>query len=129
MPTTDLPHTPPNDHSGGGADAPRLPVLPLPDGVIVPDMVVTVTLQSAEARQILATVSDGRVLLVPRIDGVYAKVGVIATIENRDSLPDGSPTITLRAHDRARVGAGSIGSTGGLWVSAEPVATIFAPLT
>lgn len=124
MPTTDLPHTPPNGNSNdsnGGGEPPRLPVLPLPDGVILPDMVVTVTMQSPEARQILAAVSDGRILLVPRIDGVYAKVGVIATIENQDSLPDGSPTITLRAHDRARVGAGSIGSIGGLWVGAEPV--------
>ncbi len=117
MPTTDLPNSPHDEHAGTS----RLPVLPLPDGVIVPDMVVTVTMQSPEARQILAAVSDGRVLLVPRVEGVYAKVGVIATIENQDSLPDGSPTITLRAHERARVGAGSIGSIGGLWVAADPV--------
>jgi len=118
MPTTDLPNSPHDSHPN---ETSRLPVLPLPDGVIVPDMVVTVTMQSPEARQILAAVSDGRVLLVPRVDGAYAKVGVIATIENQDSLPDGSPTITLRAHERARVGAGSIGSIGGLWVAADPV--------
>ena len=120
MPTTDLPSSSSDQHRDGG-DAHQLPVLPLPDGVIVPDMVVTVTMQSAEARQVLAAVSDRRVLLVPRIDGVFAKVGVIATIEDRDTLPDGSPTITLRAHERATVGAGLIGATGGLWVTAHPV--------
>ena len=120
MPTTDLPPA----SSGRDSDrdsAPQLPVLPLPDGVIVPDMVVTVTMQSTEARQVLAAVSDGRVLLVPRVEGVYAKVGVIATIEDQDTLPDGSPTVTLRAHERAQVGAGLIGRTAGLWVTAHPV--------
>ncbi|MEM9563818.1 MAG: endopeptidase La [Actinomycetota bacterium] len=118
MPTTNTPPASDRDHDAG---APSLPVLPLPDGVILPDMVVTVTMQSSEARQVLAAVSDGRVLLVPRIDGVFAKVGVVATIEDQDTLPDGSPTVTLRAHERARVGAGLLGATGGLWVAAHPI--------
>ncbi len=123
MPTTNVPPASDRDRSsdGGDAGAPSLPVLPLPDGVILPDMVVTVTMQSSEARQVLAAVSDGRVLLVPRIDGVFAKVGVVATIEDQDTLPDGSPTVTLRAHERARVGAGLLGATGGLWVAAHPI--------
>ena len=119
MPMTDLPDTAPN---GNDPSALELPVLPLPDGAILPDMVVTVTLQSPEARRILRAVTDGRVLLVPRVDGVYARVGVVATIENEDSLPDGTPTITLRAHDRARVGAGVVGATSGLWVTAHAIA-------
>jgi ATP-dependent Lon protease len=89
--------------------------------VIFPDMVVTVTMQSTEAQQILAAVQDGRLLLVPRIDGVYARVGVIATVENQDALPDGSPTVTLRAHARARVGSGVVGATNGLWVAAHAI--------
>jgi ATP-dependent Lon protease len=119
LPTTDLPNTPPGQAPGTGAE--QLPVLPLPDGVVLPDMVVTVTMQSPEARQILGAARDRRVLLVPRVDGVYARVGVIATIEDQDTLPDGSPTVTLRAHGRATVGTGVIGATGGLWVSANPV--------
>ncbi len=136
MPTTDVPDTTPSngDRANGGADgngpsAEQLPVLPLPDGVIFPDMVVTVTMQSAEAQQILASVhsatneanNKGRLLLVPRIDGVYARVGVIATVEDRDALPDGSPTVTLRAHARARVGSGVVGATSGLWVAAHAI--------
>ena len=122
MPTTDTSEsTFPDQDSDQDHGSEQLPVLPLPDGVILPDMVVTVTMQSPEARQILNSVSNGRLLVVPRIDGVYASVGVIATIADQDSLPDGSPTVTLRAHDRARVGAGVIGSTNGLWVAAHPV--------
>ena len=125
MPTTDTPEsTFPNQDSDQNHGAEQLPVLPLPDGVILPDMVVTVTMQSPEARQILNSVSNGRLLVVPRIDGVYASVGVIATIADQDSLPDGSPTVTLRAHDRAKVGAGVIGSTNGLWVAAHPMAEV-----
>ncbi len=128
MPTTDSPETTPSDNpandptnDSGHPPVEQLPVLPLPDGVILPDMVVTVTMQSPEAKQILTSVRDGRLLLVPRIDGVYARVGVIATIENQDALPDGSPTVTLRAHARARVGSGVVGATNGLWVDVHPV--------
>ncbi|MEM7323342.1 MAG: endopeptidase La [Actinomycetota bacterium] len=122
MPTTDTSDSTAPDRGGNhNPDAEQLPVLPLPDGVILPDMVVTVTMQSPEARQILNSVSNGRLLVVPRIDGVYASVGVIATIADQDSLPDGSPTVTLRAHDRAKVGAGVIGATNGLWVAAHPL--------
>lgn len=102
-----------------------LPVLPLPDGVVLPEMVVTISIQSDEARQVLAAAKKDRVLLVPRFeaDGKsrYARVGVIASIEDRATLPDGTPAITIRAHQRARVGAGVIGATSGLWVEAEPI--------
>ncbi|MGI9596133.1 MAG: endopeptidase La [Acidimicrobiales bacterium] len=118
MPTTDLPDS---DYPETDPAPQQLPVLPLPDGVIFPDMVVTVTMQSPEAQQILASTQDGRLLLVPRIDGIYARVGVIATIEDQDSLPDGSPTVTLRAHARARVGSGVVGATNGLWVDVHPI--------
>ena len=118
MPTTDLPES---DRPETPPAPQQLPVLPLPDGVIFPDMVVTVTMQSPEAQQILASVQDGRLLLVPRVDGVYARVGVIATIEDQDTLPDGSPTVTLRAHARARVGAGVVGATTGLWVDVHRI--------
>lgn len=118
MPATDFPETTPKD---ADSSIQQLPVLPLPDGVIFPDMVVTVTMQSPEAQQILASVQNGRLLLVPRIDGVYARVGVTATVEDQDALPDGSPTVTLRAHARARVGSGVVGATNGLWVDAHVI--------
>ncbi len=114
----------------------HLPVLPTTDGVVFPDMVVTVTLASDEAKQLLAAIDSQtltsqsslpdndpvpvRVLLVPRVDGSYASVGVIATIEDRNTNRDGSPSVTLRAERRARVGHGVVGKTDGLWVEAAP---------
>lgn len=102
-----------------------LPVLPLPDGVVLPEMVVTISIQSDEAKQVLASAKTNEVLLVPRYEvddqSRYARVGVIATIEDRSTLPDGTPAVTIRALQRARVGAGVIGATSGLWVEAEPI--------
>ena len=104
-----------------------LPVLPLPDGVILPDTVVTISIQSDEAAAVLrAAEPAGRLLLVPRYEtdsGTrFARVGVVATIEDTGQLPDGTPAITVKAHQRARVGTGVIGATAGLWVEAEPLA-------
>ena len=131
MPKTNVPDTnSQNDPiAQEAASIENLPVLPLPDGVVFPDMVVTVTIastdpESNEAKQVLTSLQDGRLLLVPRIDGQYASVGVIATVENQDALPDGSPTVTLRAHARARVGSGVVGATTGLWVEAELISEL-----
>jgi ATP-dependent Lon protease len=96
-----------------------LPVLPLPDGVVLPDMVVTVAIQSKEAREAIAAAYNGRLLLVPKVNGAFASVGVIATVADR-SLDGRPPTVTLRALGRARVGGGVIGSAPALWVEAEP---------
>ncbi len=103
-----------------------IPVMPLPDGVVLPDMVVTIALQSDESQEAAAAAADDRILLVPRIgqaDGSsrYARLGVIATIEDRGALPNGVAALTIRSHQRARVGTGIIGATGGLWVEAEPL--------
>ena len=97
-----------------------LPVLPLPDGVVLPDMVVTVAIQSKEAAEAIRAAHDSRLLLVPRVNGAFARVGVIAAVADR-SLDNQPPMVTLRALGRARVGSGVVGSTPGLWVEAEPV--------
>lgn len=101
---------------------------------MLPDTVVTVSIQSDEAAAAVQAATDGRLLLVPRLtvtDGAtgadtptaarYARVGVVATIEDRGTLPDGTPALTIRALHRARVGTGVIGATAGLWVEAEPI--------
>lgn len=128
MPTTDLPEFDADSPVSADRDdqSAAYPVLPIPDGVIFPEMVVTVTLQSAEALSLLDSVATNdpnanTVLLVPKTDGKFAKVGVTATVEDRGQLPDETPVVTLRAHHRAVVGSGVIGRTGGLWVQATPV--------
>jgi ATP-dependent Lon protease len=97
-----------------------LPVLPLPDGVVLPDMVVTVSIQSKDAAEAIRAAHDGRLLLVPRIQGTFARVGVIATVADR-ALDGRPPTVTLRAGGRALMGVGVIGSAPALWVEAEPI--------
>lgn len=98
-----------------------LPLLPTPDGVIFPDMVVHVALESMTARSAAASAVDGRVVLVPRIGDRYAQVGTIARIEDRGTMPNGTPAITLRAVKRAELGAAVLGTDQGLWMNVEPV--------
>jgi ATP-dependent Lon protease len=99
-----------------------LPVLPLPGGVVLPPMVVTIALESPEAQAAAGAVGDGgQLLLVPKIGDRYAKVGVLAQIESTGTLPGGTQALVVRATGRARIGAGAMGTGAGLWVEADPV--------
>jgi ATP-dependent Lon protease len=93
-----------------------LPVLPLHNGVVFPHMVVTVQVSTQEGKTALAAAAktNGRVLLVPRVDGRYAAVGTIALIQGDD---DGN--VVVSGESRARVGSGSVDESGALWVEAE----------
>ncbi len=105
-------------------DTVTLPVLPLTDDVVLPGMVVTLALETSEARAAAdaAAKAGNTLLLVPRQgDGSYARVGTVARIENRGQLPGGVPALVIRATVRAEVGLGVIGETSGLWVHASPV--------
>jgi len=99
-----------------------LPVLPLTAGVVLPQMVVTVALETDEARAAAdaAIAGPGQLLLVPRIQGRYATVGAVATIETSGELPNGGRALVLRATGRAVIGVGVPGSGTALWVQAEP---------
>ncbi len=100
-----------------------LPLLPLATGVVLPQMVVTLALETDEAKAAAdaATVGDGELLLVPRIDGRYARVGTIARVESAGELPNGVRALVLRGVQRATVGVGVAGTSAGLWVEAVPV--------
>jgi len=105
-------------------DTVTLPVLPLTDDVVLPGMVVTLALETSEAKAAAdaAAKAGNTLLLVPRLgDGRYARVGTVARIENRGQLPGGMPALVIRATVRAEVGLGVIGETSGLWVHASPV--------
>ncbi|GAA3867002.1 endopeptidase La [Saccharothrix violaceirubra] len=102
-----------------------LPVLPLDDVVVLPGMVVPVRLSgpdaTAEARAAVEAATAGdvnRVVLVPRLDGRYAKVGALAEIEQVGRLPGGERAAVLRAVSRARIGTGTTGPGAALWVEA-----------
>ncbi len=94
-----------------------LPVLPLRNGVVFPQMVVTVRIESDEGRTALeaAAGAGGRLLLVPRLDGRYASVGTIAEIHS----DDGEGNVVIEGVARARVGSGSTDESGALWVEVE----------
>ena len=120
--------------------ATTLPVLPLPSGVVLPGMVVTIALETDEARSAaraaagpdpdpdhqggLADDGHPQLLLLPRHDDRYATVGVVATIENRGALPNGTPALVIRADRRATVTRAAVGTGEVLWLEVEPVADV-----
>src|SRR4051812_3751458 len=107
-------------------DTGTLPVLPLSAGVVLPNMVVTLALETDEAKAAAeaATATANELLLVPRFPdgGRYSRVGTVATIENKGTLPGGTPALVVRATGRAHVGSGVIGTTAALWVHIDPIA-------
>src|SRR4051794_33405711 len=100
-----------------------LPLLPLTSGVVLPGMVITMALETDEARAAAeaAIAADGRLLLVPRVEGRYANVGTISVIEESGKLPGGVGALVVRGERRARIGAGVPGTGAALWVQVEPV--------
>jgi ATP-dependent Lon protease len=99
-----------------------LPLLPLGTGVVLPQMVVTLALETDEAKAAADAIGeDGQLLLVPRVDGRYARVGTIARVESAGELPNGVRALVLRGVQRAVVGVGVAGTSSGLWVEAEPL--------
>ena len=98
-----------------------LPVLPLESGVILPQMVVTVALETTEAKEavVAAQSSGGLLLLVPRIDGRYARVGTVARLEDSGELPGGQKIAVMRGLHRARVTVAAADKGPGLWVESD----------
>ncbi len=100
-----------------------LPLLPLKSGVMLPGMVFTMALESAEARAAAdaATSAGGRLVLVPHIDGRYASVGTVSEIVERGELAGGLGAVVVRGDRRAIIGTGVPGTGEALWVEVELV--------
>ncbi len=101
----------------------NLPLLALTSGVVLPGMLLSVALETDEARAALeaAHAADARLVLVPHIDGRYSSIGVVAEILERGEFPGGTPAAVIRGIRRVRVGA-AVPSTGAaLWVAVEEV--------
>ena len=97
-----------------------LPVLPLGTGVLLPEMFVTIALETDEAKSAAeAAGDDGHVLVVPRVGNAYASVGTVAHIEESGDLPNGRRAIVVRGLYRAQIGVGVPGSGTALWVQAS----------
>ncbi len=101
-----------------------LPLLPLTTGVVLPGMVVTLTIESDEARaaaEAAASTDDRQILLVPKVEGRYARVGTVAKIEDLGQTRGGVEALVIRGLSRAIVGAGVPGTGEALWVQVDPV--------
>src|SRR5213592_272842 len=100
-----------------------LPLLPLNTGVVLPHMVVTVTLETAEAKAAVqaARSAEDTLLLVPRTEsGAYARVGTVAKIEEMGRTPGGVQALVIRGLHRALIGSGVAGTGDAVWVQVEP---------
>ena len=99
-----------------------LPLLTLTTGVVLPGMVVTIAIESEEAHAAVdAARKGGELLLVPRVDSRYARVGTVGKIEDVGTLRGGTEALVIRGMHRAVVGLGVPGTGEATWIQVEPV--------
>src|SRR5437868_7173834 len=85
-------------------------LVPLDDTVVFPNMNVTISADVGE---------EDRVLLVPRHEGEYAKVGTVAEVAERVRLPGGVAAASLVGLHRGIAGAAHTDAQGRLRVEVE----------
>src|SRR5204863_3761142 len=85
-------------------------LIPLHDTVVFPNMTATLPVDAG---------SESRVLLVPRHESVYAKVGTVAEVVECGSMPGGVQVATFTGLHRAVIGAAATGDGGRLYVEVE----------
>jgi len=88
-----------------------LVLVPLDDLVVFPNMSATLTIDVGE--------DEDRVLLVPRHDGEFAKVGTVAEVVDHVRLPGGGRAVELMGLHRGIAGAARTGLRGELRVEVE----------
>ncbi|HEV8317848.1 MAG TPA: endopeptidase La [Vicinamibacterales bacterium] len=98
----------------------RLRIIPLDDMVVFPGMPVTLPVDVG---------SDDRVLLVPRHDNTYAKVGIVAEVSERMRLAGRGVAVSLTGLHRATLGGASADKDGVLRVDYEACPDQIPPAT
>ncbi len=88
----------------------HLLLVPLEDIVVFPNMSVNLTVDVGD---------EERVLLVPRHENAYAKVGTVAAVTDRVRLPGGARAVTLDGLHRGVAGAAHTDPLGRLRVEVE----------
>jgi ATP-dependent Lon protease len=85
-------------------------------------MTLPVAIESDAARAAVAAAQevDGLVLLVPRTQGRYAKIGTVAQIEESGRLPDGRRGVAFQGLYRGVLNGAAVERTGALWITVEP---------
>jgi ATP-dependent Lon protease len=92
------------------SENPRLLLVPLEDIVVFPNMNVTLTVDVGD---------EDRVLLVPKHEDGYAKVGTVAEVTDRIRLPGGGRAVALNGLHRGVAGAATTDAQGRLLVDVE----------
>jgi ATP-dependent Lon protease len=85
-------------------------LVPLDDTIVFPNMSVTLPVDTG---------AEERVLLVPRHDGDFAKVGVVTQVDDQVRLPGGIRAVSLSALHRGVIGAAQSGTDGELRVAVD----------
>jgi ATP-dependent Lon protease len=100
-----------------------LPVLPMDDVVVLPHMTVTLAVEGDSQKAAIEAARQGSrlILLVPRIDGQFGKIGTVARLGESAELPTGAEAFIIRGEYRARLGSGQADIGGALWVKADPI--------
>ena len=88
----------------------RLLLVPLEDLVVFPNMNVTLTVEVGD---------EERVLLVPKHEDGYTKVGTVAEVTDRIRLPGGGRAVALNGLHRGIAGAAVTDAQGRLFVEVE----------
>src|SRR3954453_8391716 len=91
-------------------DMKTLTLVPLEDVVVFPNMNLTLTVDVGD---------DEQVLLVPRHEGDFAKVGTVADVVDHVRLPGGAMGVELFGRHRGVAGAAQNGLNGELRVEVE----------
>ncbi|MEP6752760.1 MAG: endopeptidase La [Candidatus Dormiibacterota bacterium] len=99
-----------------------LPVLPMDDVVVLPHMSVTLAIDGDSQKAAIEAARQGNrlILLVPRIDGQFGKIGTVARLGESAELPTGAEAFIIRGEYRAHLGSGQADIGGALWVKADP---------
>jgi len=88
----------------------RLLLIPLDDTIVFPTMTVTLTVDVGD---------EERVILVPRHENDFARVGTIARVDDHVRLPGGAHAVTLTGIERGVIGAADSDPLGRLFVEVE----------
>jgi ATP-dependent Lon protease len=90
----------------------QLPLIPLDDSVLFPGMSATIAADVGD---------DERVFVLPRNDGEYGRVGVVAEVTDTGRLPGGLSAATVTGLHRGIAGAATPGPRGELRIEVEEI--------
>jgi len=100
-----------------------VPVLFVPDLVVLPGMVVPIPLDDAAQATVDAAraTGTGKLLVAPRFDDRYPTHGVIVSIVQAGRIPGGQQAVVVKGEKRAQIGSGAPGHGAALWVEVTEI--------